>query len=149
MHKANLKFCRICGGKNIKPFFDLGSQPLANSLLKTKNEKEDYYPLALCWCPDCGLTQLNYTVDPKKLFSNYVWVTGTSKTTREFSENFYKKLISRTHEAHSGYVLEVASNDGTFLMPFKRAGYDVLGIDPAQNIVGIAEKNGIPTKCLF
>jgi len=149
MHKANLKFCRICGGENIKPFFDLGSQPLANSLLKKKNEKEDYYPLALCWCPDCSLTQLNYTVDPKKLFSNYVWVTGTSKMARDFAEQFYKELVLRTQNAKNGYVLEIASNDGTFLLPFQRDGYSVLGVDPAQNIVEIAEQNGVPTRCLF
>jgi 2-polyprenyl-3-methyl-5-hydroxy-6-metoxy-1,4-benzoquinol methylase len=141
--------CRICKSKNIKTFFDLGQQPLANSLLKSLNEKEDFYPLSLSWCPDCNLVQLNQTVEPEKLFSEYIWVTATSKTARDFSEIFYRKIISHSPKLKEGYVLEVGSNDGTFLIPFVRDGYKVLGIDPAKNIVEIAQANGIPTKCCF
>lgn len=139
--------CRVCKNKELKPFFDLGCQPLANSLLKDLDKKEKFYPLSLVWCPKCSLVQLSYTVSPKKLFSEYVWVTGTSKTARDFSETFYKELSVRSLK--KGYVLEIASNDGTFLHPFIRGGYEVLGIDPARNIVEMAGKKGIPTKCLF
>ena len=84
--------CRICKEKNIKKFFDLGNQPFANSLLKNPNDKEKFYPLSLSWCPNCNLVQLNYTADPKELFSNYVWVTGTSKTAKEYAVNFYNNV---------------------------------------------------------
>jgi len=146
---GNITSCRICGNKNIRPFFDLGKQPLANSLLKDPDEKEDFYPLSLSWCQDCNLVQLDYTVSPEKLFSKYVWMTATSETARKFSETFYEELVSRTEAGKKGYVLEVASNDGTFLLPFIRNGYEVLGVDPAKNIVKMAEKNGVPTKCYF
>ncbi|MGD0576781.1 MAG: class I SAM-dependent methyltransferase, partial [Candidatus Staskawiczbacteria bacterium] len=36
-----------------------------------------------------------------------------------------------------------------FLIPFIKNGYRVLGIDPAKNIVEMAEANGVPTKCCF
>ncbi|MFH0712274.1 MAG: class I SAM-dependent methyltransferase [Candidatus Jorgensenbacteria bacterium] len=140
--------CRICDSRT-KPFFNLGLQPLANSLLGSPDEKEKTYPLVLEWCPTCNLAQLNYTVDPKTLFSHYVWVTGTSRGARDFSEVFYKGLVSRTENPKDGYVLEVASNDGTFLLPFQRDGYEVLGVDPAENVVKIAEDGGVPTRCLF
>lgn len=141
--------CRVCKSKNLKTFFDLGMQSLANSLLKDLNRKEDFYPLSLVWCPKCNLVQLNYTVPPKKLFSEYVWVTGTSKTAREFAEIFCKELIQRSPKTKDSYVLEVGSNDGTFLIPFIRQGFKVLGVEPADNVVKIAKKNGIPTKCCF
>lgn len=141
--------CRICKGKNIKKFFDLGSQPFANSLLKTPNEKENFYPLSLSWCPKCNLIQLNHTADPKELFSNYVWVTTTSETAKKHAVNFYKEILLRTENLHKGYTLEVASNDGTFLIPFIENGYKVLGVDPAKNIVGMAIKEGVPTICGF
>ena len=141
--------CRICKSKNIKEFFDLGNQPYANSLLKNPDEKENFYPLSLSWCPDCNLVQLNHTADPKELFSNYVWVTGTSETAKEHAVNFYKEILSRTENLHEGYILEVASNDGTFLMPFIENGYKALGVDPAKNIVDIAIKEGVPTICGF
>lgn len=141
--------CRVCNGRQLTPFFNLGKQPLANSLLKFSRQKESFYPLELVWCKDCSLVQLNYTVDPKKLFSHYVWVTGTSNVACKFSEAFYRNLIKRTHNPREGYVLEIASNDGTFLLPFLRRKHTVLGIDPAGNIVRIARKNGVSTECAF
>jgi hypothetical protein len=145
----NSNFCRVCGSKKIEQFFDLGNQPPANSLLKYPGDKEDFYPLALDWCQDCNLVQLDYTVDPEKLFSEYVWVTATSQTARDFSETFYKELVLRAKPGKEGYVLEIASNDGTFLLPFINNGYEVLGVDPARNIAEMAGKNGVPTRCVF
>ncbi len=141
--------CRICRNKGIKEFFNLGDQPFANSLLKNPDEKENFYPLSLSWCPDCNLVQLNHTADPKELFSDYVWVTATSKTAKEHAVNFYKEILSRTKDLKRGYVLEVASNDGTFLIPFIKNNYKVLGVDPAKNIVDMAIKEGVPTICGF
>ncbi|MFC1869945.1 class I SAM-dependent methyltransferase [Chloroflexota bacterium] len=83
------------------------------------------------------------------MFSNYVWVTSTSRTAREHSDIFYNEILSRTQNLDKGYVLEVASNDGTFLLPFVQGGYNVLGLDPARNIADIAIANGVPTKCKF
>jgi len=143
----NIVSCRICKNKNIKTFFELGKQPLANSLPKSLDKKENFYPLSLSWCPDCSLVQLNQTIDPEVLFSEYVWITATSETAQEHSQAFFKELSSRSSK--KGYVLEIGSNDGTFLKPFIRNGYDVLGIDPAKNIAEIAEKNGIPTRAMF
>ncbi len=141
--------CRICGSRDMDPFFDLGKQPLANSLLDQPGQPEATYPLSLSFCNDCSLVQLNETVEPEKLFSHYVWVTGTSKAARDFADDFYKELTARTKDARSGYVLEIASNDGTFLKPFQRGGYKVLGVDPAENIVAMAEQAGMPTVCAF
>lgn len=141
--------CRACESPDLVGFFDLGPQPPANSLLKSPDEPEEYYPLALVFCENCSLVQIDETVDPKKLFSRYVWVTGTSKGANEFSEKFYEDLIKRTSNPQEGYVLELASNDGTFLKPFQKHGYQVLGIDPAENIVEMANAAGVPTKVAF
>lgn len=145
----NITSCRGCKSKEIKEFLDLGKQPYANSLLKSPSEKEKFYPLSLSWCPNCNLVQLNHTADPKELFSNYVWVTATSATAREYAQVFYDKTLSKIEKGTDGYILELASNDGTFLLPFKKKGYKVLGVDPAKNIVDMAVKNGIPTICKF
>lgn len=146
---GDLKSCRVCESSGIRDFFDLGKQPLANSLLKNLDDEEEFYPLALSQCPDCKLVQLNYTVDPEVLFSNYVWITGSSKSVYAYAETFYKELAKRNELNKESYVLEIASNDGTFLKPFIRDGFKVLGIDPAKNVADLAEKNGIPTKCIF
>ncbi len=141
--------CRVCRSKKIKEFLDLKNQPLANSLLKSTSEKEKFYPLSLSYCSRCSLVQLNHTVDPKELFTNYVWVTATSSIARNHAKAFCENVIPRIKNSKKGYILEVASNDGTFLLPFIKKGYKVLGVDPAKNIVEMAVKNGIPTKCEF
>lgn len=141
--------CRGCGASRLVNFFDLGNQPLANSLLKRPDEKESFYPLSLSWCGTCHLVQLDHTVDPRVLFSSYVWVTGTSKTAVEYAERFYNEVFRRIGGSRDGYVLEIASNDGTFLKPFKQAGHAVLGIDAAENIVQKANAVGIETEPAF
>jgi SAM-dependent methyltransferase len=92
---------------------------------------------------------LNHTVDPEELFSNYVWVTATSKVARDHAQYFYEEIIKRSQNLCNGYVLEVASNDGTFLQPFITNKYTVLGVDPAKNIVEMANAAHIPTVCRF
>jgi len=141
--------CRVCDNSDIQPFFDLGNQPLANSLLSRADDPEGVYPLSLSWCSRCNLVQLNDTADPKELFSHYMWVTGTSSTAQEYAKRFYDSVKARAVIPSDGYVLEIASNDGTFLAPFVRAGHSVLGVDPAQNIAEMAQQLGVPTLCAF
>lgn len=141
--------CRVCCKKTFVPFFDLGKQPLANYFLKSPKQEEKFYPLSLSFCRNCSLVQLNHTINPRELFSQYVWVTGTSKTANDFAKTFYEKLVKRIGKNKNQFVLELASNDGTFLTPFIKNGFKVLGVDPAENIANIASKNGIPTECVF
>lgn len=141
--------CRVCKSKKVTQFLDLGNQPYANSLLKSPKQKEKFYPLSLSFCTNCSLVQLDHTADPKELFSNYVWVTATSQTAKKHAEVFAKNIMSKVKNIKKGYILEVASNDGTFLVPFVKKGYRVLGVDPAKNIAKQAIANGIPTKPEF
>lgn len=141
--------CRVCQSTGITDFLDLGNQPYANSLLKSPDQKEKFYPLSLSFCSNCSLVQLNHTANPKELFSNYLWVTATSKTANKYAKAFATEVIKRVQNLKQGYVLEVASNDGTFLVPFIKKNIKVLGIDPAQNIADLAVKNGIPTQAKF
>jgi len=143
--------CRICHSNNIDEVLDLGSHPPANSLYKRNTTPPKAIPLRLLFCNDCSTVQLGEDVDPKYLFQNYVWVTGTSKATLEYSQLFADKLISRIgKKPEEIFVVEVASNDGTFLKPFKNKKSKVLGIDPAKNIAKIANEENIETlDCFF
>ena len=65
----NYKFdCRCCGGTNLRRVISLGYQPLANNLLKTKNQKDEIFPLEMNYCSDCHNCQLSHVVDPKNVF---------------------------------------------------------------------------------
>src|SRR3989344_4915788 len=139
--------CRICISALPAPFFDLGHQPLANSLLESQDQAEEKYPLALVMCEKCKLVQLTYTASPEVLFRESVWVTGTSAVTRAYADKFCERLLSLGSSPH--YVLELASNDGTFLKPFMARKKEVLGIDPAENIADMANRDGVPTLTEF
>jgi len=142
--------CRVCGSKTVEGFFDLGKQPLANSLPDRADAKDEVFPLSLSYCHGCTLVQLNETIAPEKLFSHYLWLTGTSLTAHKHAEAFCEAVLSRTPQAREkGYVLEIASNDGTFLVPFQKKDFPVLGIDPAKNVAAMAREKGVPTDPLF
>lgn len=144
LSSEKLQSCRICGSTRIEAILDLGKQPPANSLREKKEEILQTVPLVLCRCQDCATLQLNETVSPDYLFRHYVWVTGTSKAAQRYSRVFCEQLGKRGRGGQL-FVVEAASNDGTFLKAFQERGDKVLGIDPAKNIATMASERGVPT----
>jgi len=136
--------CRLCGSENLVTILDLGVQPPANSLRKTLEQRIESYPLMICRCSDCTTVQLTETVSPEVMFRDYFWVTGTSDTAVAYAEQFYENIVGRC-SSRSLSVVEIASNDGTFLRQFKQKGHRIIGIDPAKNLAETAEKTGVPT----
>ena len=84
--------CRSCGNTNLKRVVSLGYHPLANNLLKKKEDKCELYPLELNYCSNCHNCQLSVSVDQKKMFSNYLYLSSTTKTFRKHFRGRYKKI---------------------------------------------------------
>ena len=144
----NFKFeCRSCENTKLKRVVSLGNQPLANNLLKNKNEKEDLYPLEMNYCPNCHNCQLSVVVNPKKMFSNYLYVSSTTKTLRQHFKNAAKQYIKEFKlSSKKSYIIDIGSNDGVALKPFKDSKFkNILGIEPAKNLAKLANKNNIKT----
>ena len=144
----NYKFdCRSCGNLNLKRVVSLGYQPLANNLLKKKEEKCELYPLEMNYCDKCHNCQLSVSVDPKKMFSNYLYTSSTSKVFREHFAEAAKKYSSELKLIKKkSYIIDIGSNDGVALKPFLDLGFKkVLGIEPAKNLAKLANKNKIKT----
>ena len=72
--------CRSCGNTKLKRVISLGYQPLANNLLNKKNQNFEIYPLEMNYCSNCHNCQLSVAVDPKKMFSNYFYLSSTSSS---------------------------------------------------------------------
>lgn len=139
-----ISFCRICKSNEITEVMNLGFQPPANSLYETV--KPQSVPLRLLFCESCSTVQLGEDVDPEYLFSKYLWITGTSETALSYSKDFSERALSLFKSNYEAlFVVEIASNDGTFLKEFQKRGCKVLGVDPAANIAEIASKQGVPT----
>ena len=144
----NYKFdCRSCGNTNLKRVVSLGYQPLANNLTNKKDEKSDLYPLEVNYCNKCHNCQLSVAVDPKKMFSNYLYTSSTSKVFRNhFTEAAKKYSKELKLNKKKSYIIDIGSNDGIALKPFLDLGFKkVLGIEPAKNLAKLANKNKIKT----
>jgi nucleoside-diphosphate-sugar epimerase/quercetin dioxygenase-like cupin family protein len=144
----NYKFdCRCCGKKDLKRVVSLGLQPLANNLKTNKNQEIDTYPLEMNYCPNCHNCQLSVAIDSKKMFSNYLYVSSTSKTSRDHFVNSAKKYVKEFNlNPKKSYILDIGSNDGITLKSFKKLNFKkILGIEPAKNLANLANKNKIKT----
>ncbi len=139
--------CRSCNNTKLKRVVSLGYQPLANNLLKKKDEKCELYPLEVNYCPKCHNCQLSVAIDPKKMFSNYLYTSSTSKSFREHFINAAKKYTKEFKlNKKKSYIIDVGSNDGVALKPFRDLGFkNILGIEPAKNLAKLANKNKIKT----
>ena len=139
--------CRSCGNKDLKRVVSLGYQPLANNLLNKKNEKCELYPLEVNYCEKCHNCQLSVSVEPSKMFSNYLYTSSTSKIFRDHFVDAAKKYSKELRlNKKKSYIIDIGSNDGVALKPFLNLGFKkILGIEPAKNLAKLANKNKIKT----
>ncbi len=139
--------CRACGEKSLRLFLPLGSQPLANSFLKSPDEfaEEQFFPLDTHFCETCSLVQIPDVVDPEVLFRHYLYVTGTSETIAQHNRGYAKSVTEMQGLTSDDLVIEVASNDGSLLRCFQELGVKTLGVDPATNVAAMARANGVET----
>lgn len=156
-------YCRACGyasetgpggiksaasGEKLKKVFDLGVQPLANDFRKPSEPRAGYAPLAVMLCPRCLLGQLSVVVDPHILYDRYSYVTSPSQTMAKHLAQLTLDLLTIKPDTKS--VLEIGSNDGSYLDYLQGVGLRVEGVDPAENLCAIAAEHGIrTTQALF
>ena len=136
--------CKITN-KPIKPFMSFGKMPIANGFIEKKNFSDEFFfNMEVGFNDELSLFQLNDHPKPEKMFNqNYPFFTGSSeymKTHFKKYADFVKKYITANSK-----VIEIGSNDGTFLKNFDSQSYKILGIEPSNNVADISKKNGIPT----
>lgn len=144
--------CRLCDGSNLVKYLDLGFTPPADQFrsIAELDIPEIHYPLRVNICTDCGLSQLSHVVNPSVLYQfDYPYESSTTKTGKMHWDEFAEKVVQRLQLISGSKVVDVGSNDGTLLQSFKDAGMSVFGVDPAPNIVRIANDRGVETICDF
>ena len=142
------KNCRQCESDDLSLAIKLKKSPLANDYSSSKESiSKIKYPLDVYFCNNCKHLQLLDVVNPKKLFENYVYVSGTSPVFVEHFKNYAKYLVDKF--SGNGLAIDIGSNDGTLLRFFKNLGFSVIGIEPAKKIAEQSKKNGIKTIVKF
>ena len=144
--------CRLCGSRHLERVIELVPTPPGNHFVAKRDlgAMQKAYPLDIEFCHACHHLQLGHVVHPEILYQkNYSYVSGTSSVFVKHLKDYASFVVSHFKLQSRGLVLDIGSNDGTALGFFKDAGYKVLGIDPATEIVEIANRKGIETLCEF
>ena len=125
-----LKYCRICKSENFTDVVNLGEQFLA-SRFPFKDEINDVpcSPVVLVMCNDCSLVQLKYTIDQPDMYEhNYGYKSSISNTMREHLKQYNSEVQSFVSIDENDWVLDIGSNDGTFLKYYGKC--NKVGCDP-------------------
>ena len=139
---TELSTCVACLNSDLSCTLDLGYQPLANDFIDSNAELEEY-PLKLMRCMECNHSQISISVNPARLFRNYVYVSGTSDTLDQYFNQLANKIV--VEFGNNGKILDIGSNDGSFLSKFKDLGWLGLGVDPAINLISNSVSLGVLT----
>ncbi len=139
--------CLICGGKKLTKYLSLGKAAPANSYLEKSDLKMEEFkaPLEVYFCHKCHLAQLLHIVDRSLIYRDYAYFSSTSPMLVKHFEEYANIVFKRFPKQCKKLVVDIGSNDGVLLKPFKEFGAKILGIDPARNIACVANKNEIPT----
>lgn len=126
--------CRICNSSSLTEVVNLGNQYLASSFPK---EKEKHLvpqeKVCLVMCDNCSLVQLQDTIKNTDMYesNNYGYKSSISNTMRIHLENYNSELQKLIPIEQHDWVLDIGSNDGTFLNYYPSC--NKVGCDPTGN----------------
>ena len=103
-------------------------------------QKEKKYELKVNACLECTHLQLSIAVNPKLIYQNYDYVSGTTKTYLKYMKEFYNFCIKNSTKSVYKNILDVGCNDGSQLDVFKKNNFNTFGVDPAKNIYKISSR---------
>lgn len=139
--------CRVCGA-NTKKFLDLGKQPIANQFVKEIDDTETFYHLEIFFCPKCYSVQIGECPEASKVFTeDYPFYTSSSKFMQRHFEELSVSIKNSSIYQNNPFIVEIGSNDGTFLNFFK--GTKHLGIEPCSCVADVAIKSGVNVRKEF
>ena len=133
--------CRI-DGSYCNVFLDFGKMPIANGFCNKKNFKNEFFfKLKAAFNKKLSLFQIVDYPNPKKMFNkNYPFFTSSSN----YMINHFKELsefIKKKYFSKKSIILEIGSNDGTFLKNFNKK--NAYGFEPSKSVHLKAKKQGL------
>lgn len=125
-----IKHCRSCKSKKLKFVFSLGKQYLTGIFPPKKNTKISKGNLSLCFCENCKLLQLNESFNKSEMFGdNYGYMSSLNKSMFKHLKHKVNKLKKKISLKKKDIVIDIGSNDGTFLSFFS-SKLNLIGVDP-------------------
>ena len=139
--------CRLCDSPRVERVVKLEPIPLSENYATTSEEgkKAPRYPVDVYMCAACGHVQQLDVIDSESLWAGYTYFSGQAVGMADHFRQVAAKIRNTYQPPAGSLVVDIGSNDGSLLRPFKEAGHRVLGIDPATEIARQATQTGIET----
>ena len=141
-----LEKCIICN-KKFKKILNLGNHPCADTFVNNRKTAKNLkkYPLEVGFCECNHLTSVNKVSEFERYKkNNYSYTSNNSPVSLTHFNSIAKKIIDNFNVTSNNKIIEIGSNDGTFLKYIKDLSKAyVLGVDPSDNMCKIANKKGV------
>lgn len=138
--------CRLCNSSDIDIMIPLSPVPIGEKYYNQKpNDEDPRFPIDIYSCNNCYAVQTLDCIDNDYLWSNYTYFSGQNKGIIKHQNDVAKDIIDKFEFMKSPLVIDIGSNDGTLLKSFKKMGFNVFGVDPAETVANVAIQSGIET----
>ena len=129
----------------INPFMTFGKMPIANGFLTKENfDSEFFFNLDVGFSEKISLFQLNDHPTPEQMFNkNYPFYTGSSQFMKSHFASYADSV--KKYLKTDSKLIEIGSNDGTFLKNFTNSNITSIGFEPSENTALEAKKKGVKT----
>ena len=92
-------YCHACNEQLLPPVLTLGDIPLVDKFLKDKTKSQNVLssPLSLNQCKKCRTYQIGKIVDPKLLYSDYIYNSSSSPDLDDHFNEYADHIIQKLH----------------------------------------------------
>lgn len=134
--------CRLCGSVDTEQILNLQRVPPDVQALLTAEQlgQDSAINFTVYQCTHCGLVQspVRLKVD---YYDDYLMSTTFSQQLTDYLDNLVSEFTNK-YNVRNGRVLDIGAGDGAFMHPFKKRGFEVVGIEPSQRSRTVAEQSG-------
>jgi len=138
--------CPCCGQLSLQPLLNLGNLPLSGIFFIQPPPHPPEAPLLLESCPTCNFVRKAKLPGAQR---SYEFIDrDTVSQIPVYLDNILNGLLSRV--SPSSLVVELGSNDGSFLQILRHKGYqNLIGVEPSQHLAAKATKKGVKTYATY
>lgn len=140
--------CRVCDSREIDIALELSPTPLADMFVPQADAPKfcKEYPLSVGLCRNCGYLHLSWTLNADLLYPDFVYTTSTTVGLINHYREYADQMLRMVDLTSSDLIVDIGSNDGSFLQGFLACKSRLQGVEPGRVIAEKANEL-VPTKC--
>lgn len=133
--------CGACLSPAMELVHDFGKVPLAGYFPRPYEQENELLSMRLLKCARCELYQISPDIDQGLLFNDYRYVSSVGM--QPHFSRLSQWFIDFFQPSKDAKIVEFGCNDGPLLHSLKQGGFSPVGVDPATNIVELANLKGL------